>query len=187
MKPTTFLRRTAGATLLALAFTTAPPARSEYPSLQDEVIGWAHWVAHEINSTGGYRFDGSNDCYGFVRRLWNPTLDQLERPRLPVGDYRPWEPSPDWAPIETYDDLLPGDVLSTHQGHAWGDTWHGGIYFARDKGYDEIMDSSWGRGVTIRPAWQFRFRYYYIPTHELLRASTEARVGPTEARLPEAS
>jgi hypothetical protein len=155
--------------LRALGFAPeAPAAQAEPGALSTTVMDRAAAIGAEINATGGYRFDGYNDCYGFVRRVWDPVLAERGLGPLPVAD---GPSSPDWMPISSWDDLRPGDVLSTHQGHMWGDTWHGGLYAGKDdNGVHYIHDSSSGRnGAYLRPLPSSGFfGYVYRPTHEML-------------------
>lgn len=150
---------------LALA---APAAFAEPGTLSATVMDRAGTIGAEINNTGGYRFDGYNDCYGFVRRVWDPVLAERGLPPLPVAD---GPNAADWMPISSWDDLRPGDVLSTHQGHIWGDTWHGGLYAGKDEnGVHYIHDSSSGQGgAHLRPLPRSGFfGYVYRPTHDML-------------------
>lgn len=126
-------------------------------------------VGEQINSTGGYRFDGVNDCYGYVRRVWDPLLKERDQAALPVADY----PSRDWSPIASWDALRPGDVLATHAGHKWGADWHTGFYAGTDeRGVRMIVDNSGSVGaVSKRPAPPGLFKFYYRRTHELLGAA----------------
>ncbi len=134
--------------------------------LSGRVMQRASSVSLEINRSGGYRMDGRNDCYGFVRRTWDPELKALGQRALPVSDYA----SRDWAPISSWSALVPGDVLSTHQGHMWGPNWHGGLFSGIVGGKPYSFDNSPSNrgGAYPRPAPSGVFRYYYIPTHKLL-------------------
>lgn len=141
---------------------TAPNQPSENQRLRAAVLANADRVANEINSTGGYRADGVNDCYGFVRRTWDSLLAERNLPPLPVSD----APSAEWAPIGDWNDILPGDVLATHQGHAWGPQWHGGLALGMQDGTPMIMDDAPRTNVSTRPNQEFH--YYHVPTHLLL-------------------
>jgi hypothetical protein len=125
-------------------------------------------VENQINRTGGYRFDGVNDCYGFVRRAWDPVLAHEGAAPLPIDD---GPRSPAWAPIN-WNAMLPGDVLSTGQGHSWGPNWHGGIFGGRWNGVTYIWENSrWAghSGVSLDPLPSSSyFSYYYSPTHQML-------------------
>ena len=146
------------------ASESAESAETE-DGLQSKVMSRADRVAHEINSSGGYRFDGTNDCYGFVRRTWDPILQEMGLPPLPVDD---GPSSPDWAPIN-WDELKPGDVLSTAQGHQWGANWHGGMYAGKDEnGNPIIYDCSVSQNCAYRRIDPGLFQFYYKPAHELL-------------------
>ncbi len=129
----------------------------------------------------GYCSDGYGDCYGFVRRVWNPFLAGMTAAcrktagmgtltALPVGD----APDSLWAKITDPTMLIPGDVLATAQGHAWGDNWHGGLFDggATSKGfYYYFDDESAGTTSAIKRSttWWNGFHYYYKPTHYLLQ------------------
>lgn len=118
----------------------------------------------EINRTGGYRFDGKNDCYGFVRRVWDPILKGQGKSKLPVNDVG----SKNWSRID-WDKLKPGAVLSTHQGHAWGNKWHGGLYAGKINGVHYIYDNSGSKSAKLRPlpSPDF-FKYVHTPTLKML-------------------
>lgn len=136
-------------------------------ALSSKVMAHAKVIGHRINATGGYRFDGFNDCYGFVRRSWNPLLDARGKADLPVDDY----PSSDWARID-WNKLVPGDVLSTAQGHHFGADWHGGIFAGMHHGVPYIFDDSGKHsrnGAYIRPLpYPGYFSFFYKPTHRML-------------------
>ena len=123
-------------------------------------------VAYQINSTGGYRYDGVNDCYGFVRRVWDPILTTLRKRMLPVNDY----PDPKWRRIGSLGELREGDVVGTVRGHSWGATVHYGLFAGKRSGeYYQLDDtrSSTTNGAHLKP-WTGVFHYYYIPTHVML-------------------
>ena len=131
--------------------------------LSDEVLKKAFSVAGDINKTGGYRFDGTNDCYGFVRRVWDPILSAMGHAKLPVSDY----PSSQWARITDWNKLHPGDALATAQGHFWGAHWHGGLFKGMKNGTPMIFDNTPSHnGASVHS--NEVFTYYYIPTHQLL-------------------
>ncbi|MBI5202382.1 MAG: C40 family peptidase [Elusimicrobia bacterium] len=148
---------------------TDSPAFSKLGAL---VLSKAHAIGRRINETGGYRFDGYNDCYGFVRRVWDPILSSWEKAPLPVNDYV----SAAWRPVASWDALQPGDVVATHQGHRWGPHWHVGLYAGRVKGKHMIYDNS-GRssrgGAYLRELPPGLFHYYYSRTHALLAESDD--------------
>lgn len=129
-------------------------------------------VSREIHRSGGYRFDGWNDCYGFVKRTWNPILGFLKRHKipgeypyvLPVGDY----PSSHWTRITSWDELIPGDVLGTVQGHRGGADVDYGMYAGKKDGVVYQFSNGGGDGPVIKP-YTGRYQYYYIPTHRLLK------------------
>lgn len=141
-------------------------AQSVNKGLSSKIMAKASQVSVEINRTGGYRMDGRNDCYGFVRRTWDPELASMKRKNLPVSDFA----SKDWAPVTSWSALVPGDVLATHQGHMWGPNWHGGLFAGMINGKPNSFDNSPSNrgGAYIRPAPSGVFRYYYVPTHKLL-------------------
>lgn len=132
-----------------------------------------------------YIFNGVQDCYGSVRQTWNAILyDGGAHPEdfswgydksrwmgvnggLPVAT----APDSDWQPIRNLNDLRVGDILATHQGHAWGADWHGGMYAGKDSaGRHYQWDNSHIDGLNgfyKRNFWS-GFRYYYVPVHNLL-------------------
>ena len=124
-------------------------------------------VAAQIDSTGGYRFDGRNDCYGFVRRVWNPVLAGMKMSALPVNTY----PDKRWAKVTSWALLFPGDVLATAQGHFWGGTWHGGLFAGNAKSGPQVFDDTPQWAAKPHPlSWEAGvFKYYYLPTHQLLQ------------------
>lgn len=86
---------------------------------------------------------------------------------MPIADY----PSSDWAKITNKNELIPGDVLATHQGHKWGARWHGGLYYGKQNGEYYVLDASLRDGLNgadVRK-WHSDFQYYYIPIHEKLK------------------
>nr|AYM52257.1 hypothetical protein [Cystobacter sp.] len=129
-----------------------------------DVMKRAKTEGAEINRTGGYRFDGKNDCYGFVRRVWDPILEAQGKSKLPVNDVG----SKNWSRID-WDKLKPGAVLSTHQGHAWGDKWHGGLYAGKINGKHYIYDNSGSQSAKLRPLPSpDYFKYVHTPTLKML-------------------
>lgn len=138
--------------------------------MSDRVMDRAHQVGDQINADGGYVFDGQNDCYGMVRRTWDPILQEMGMDALPVAD---GPNSENWGRIEDWSQLRPGDVLSTSQGHQWGDTWHGGLYAGMDENGNHLIydNSSSQGGASLRalPRDDF-FTHFYRPTHDLLTA-----------------
>jgi hypothetical protein len=141
-----------------------------------------------------YVFNGVQDCYGYVRQVWNAILfdgsthgeDYHPKPYnrgrwlgvaggLPVAD----APSSSWVTFSNPSQLLPGDVLSTAQGHFWGGSWHGGIYAGMTAAGHRQWDNtpSGSSGAYNRPLWS-GFRYYYRPTHELLAKTAQLAPAP---------
>jgi len=133
-----------------------------------------------------YVFDGVGDCYGYVRQVWNAILydgnvhsedfypKSYNKSRwhnitggLPVGT----APDSDWALITDRNQLLPGDVLSTHQGHAWGSQWHGGLYAGVENGVHKQWDCASSGGAYKRNFYS-GFKYYFKPLHDLLKNTT---------------
>jgi len=165
------------------ATTSAPPSAASIVSkamagaagaagkagLSTRIMTNAAVVAAQIDSTGGYRFDGYNDCYGFVRRTWNPILEGMKKPDLPVDTY----PDKRWARVTSWAALLPGDVLATAQGHFWGGSWHGGLFAGNAKSGPQVFDDTPGWAARPHPlSWEPGvFKYYYLPTHQLLQQS----------------
>ena len=138
-------------------------------ALSAKIMAHAAAVAAQIDSTGGYRFDGYNDCYGFVRRTWNPVLAGMKKPDLPVDTY----PDKRWAKVTSWAALFPGDVLATAQGHFWGGNWHGGLFAGNAKSGPQVFDDTPGWAARPHPlSWEPGvFKYYYLPTHQLLQQS----------------
>jgi len=138
-------------------------------ALSARIMTNAAVVAAQIDSTGGYRFDGRNDCYGFVRRTWNPVLAGMKKSALPVNTY----PDKRWAKVTSWALLLPGDVLATAQGHFWGGTWHGGLFAGNAKSGPQVFDDTPGWAARPHPlSWEAGvFKWYYLPTHQLLQQS----------------
>ena len=142
-------------------------------SLSFWVMRRAFAVGRKINGTGGYRFDGHNDCYGFLRRVWSPVLRfykgqrRSSVARLPVSDIG----SGAWKRITNWNELRPGDLLATAKGHKWGADWHAGLYYGKVRGVHKIYDNS-GRssmgGAYVRAHPPGMFKYYYAPVHKLL-------------------
>jgi Ca2+-binding RTX toxin-like protein len=129
-----------------------------------DIMQRARSVGDQINRTGGYRFDGTNDCWGFVRRALNPTLKTLGLDELPTGDAgtpvgrRNWDRVTDWSKVPV------GTPLSTHEGHAWGAQWHGGIFAGVRNGKPYVFDCSGSRdGAYLRPMPAGLFKYFYTP------------------------
>lgn len=145
--------------------------------VSSRIMASAKSIGDQINRTGGYRFDGVNDCYGFVRRVWDPVLREMGMSALPTGDVG----SSSWSRIGSWDQLQPGDVLSTHQGHAWGAQWHGGLYAGKINGVHYIHDNSGSQSAKLRPVpYGSYFSYFYRPTHGLTAAAcTSAKSGGT--------
>ena len=160
--------------------------------LQQRVLARAAGIAPQNRP---YVYNGVQDCYGYVRQVWNAILhdgsaheedfypQSYNRSRwhavgdgLPVGD----APSAEWVYFSSASELLPGDALATAQGHAWGAYWHGGIYAGMSGGvhyqWDSTIDSV-GSGAFKRRLWS-GFRYYYRPTHDLLAAEPEPQPPP---------
>ena len=162
----------------AAATTKTPPNAASFVNaamaaggggLSARIMTNAAVVAAQINSSGGYRFDGYNDCYGFVRRAWNPVLVGMKQPALPVSSY----PDKRWARVTSWAELLPGDVLATAQGHFWGGTWHGGLFAGNANSGPQVFDDTPRWAARPHPlAWEPGvFKYYYLPTHQLLQQS----------------
>ncbi|WNG50850.1 hypothetical protein F0U60_47050 [Archangium minus] len=129
-----------------------------------DVMKRAKTEGEEINRTGGYQFDGKNDCYGFVRRVWDPILKAQGKSGLPVNDLG----SKNWERID-WDKLKPGAVLSTHQGHAWGKKWHGALYAGKMNGKHYIYDNSRSNDAKLRPLPSpDYFKYVHTPTLKML-------------------
>jgi len=162
--------------------------------LQRKVMERAEGIAPHSRP---YQFDGIHDCYGYVRQVWNAFLADGG---AHTEDYAPnaynasrWlgvdgglpvatAPDANWVPITDVNLLVPGDVLATHQGHAWGAQWHGGIYAGKVGTAHYQWDSSNLSGLSgayKRPYWA-GFLYYYKPIHDLLTkpaGGTSAAVG----------
>jgi LysM repeat protein len=137
--------------------------------LSSQVMDRATQIGNEINRTGGYRFDGVNDCWGFVRRVMDPLLKERGLPALPTADagtpagQKNWEKITDWSKIPV------GTPLSTHQGHAWGAQWHGGIFAGMKNGQPMIYDNSGSGSAQLRPLPRDGyFSYFHKPSAALL-------------------
>jgi RTX calcium-binding nonapeptide repeat (4 copies) len=129
-----------------------------------DIMQRARSVGNEINRTGGYRFDGVNDCWGFVRRALNPTLKTLGLAELPTGDAGTPAGRRDWDRVSDWSKVPVGTPLSTHEGHAWGAQWHGGIFAGVKHGVPYIYDCSGSRdGAYLRPMPAGLFKYFYTP------------------------
>lgn len=144
------------------ALAAAPAASSG--SLGRDVMARAWLVAEHIRASGGYRADGENGALGFIRRSWDPLLAALGRPALEPGE----PPSARWSAITDWAELRPGDILSTHPGYAPGSAWHGGLFAGVKFGTVWVFDNAPGLGPKGRPH-DGRFRYFFRPTHELLK------------------
>lgn len=162
-------------------FGTFSATRPVGKALQRAVLRRAAGLARQNRP---YIFNGVQDCYGYIRQVWNAILhDGSAHPEdfypkaynrrrwlsvargLPVAD----APSSKWAYFSSPSQLLPGDVLATHKGHAWGSRWHGGIYAGKTSAGHRQWDNTTynGNGAFNRPLYR-GFHYYYRPTHELL-------------------
>ncbi|MBM3463558.1 MAG: hypothetical protein FJX76_15775 [Armatimonadetes bacterium] len=151
------------------ALVGARPSNVGSSSLQQDVMGRARSIGGQINATGGYRFDGYNDCYGFLRRVWDPVLQSMGKGKLPIDD---GPNSANWGRISSWDHLRPGDVLATAQGHFWGANWHGGLYAGKINGVHYIYDNSGSLGAQMRPVpYPGYFTSFHRPTHDLLGGS----------------
>ena len=159
-------------------------------ALQQVVLKRAEGIARQNRP---YVFNGVQDCYGYVRQVWNAILTDgsahtedfypksYNRSRwlysggLPVAD----APNSNWVYFSTGSVLLPGDVLSTDRGHRWGSNWHGGIYAGKTSAGHRQWDNSpySGNGAYNRPLYS-GFRYYYKPTHDLLAKSSQPAPTP---------
>jgi hypothetical protein len=169
--------------------------------LQNKIMQRAEGIAPHNRP---YQFDAIHDCYGYVRQVWNALLADGS---VHAEDFYPnaytatrWlyidgglptvdAPSQNWVPISDINQLVPGDILATHQGHRWGDDWHGGLYAGKVGTTHYQWDSSNLNGVSgayKRPYWT-GFRYYYKPTHDLLTkpvgGTTAASVKLGDGRL----
>ena len=158
--------------------------------LQAKVLARATGIAPQNRP---YIFNGVQDCWGYVRQVWNAILsdgtvhsedyypNNYDRNRwlgltggLLTGD----APNPDWVYYSDRSVLLPGDMLSTDQGHAWGLDWHGGIFAGKDANgsyrdwdctpYNWSTNKNDGHGADNNPLNSGYFSYYYKPIHDLL-------------------
>lgn len=110
---------------------------------------------------------GVHDCWLYVKHMWRPWKD--------LSIYDGGKHNEDWTEITSPDQLIPGDVLATAQGHRWGRDWHGGIYAGKDsKGnhwqWDCTRDQH-GNGAYKRP-FNYGFTYYNTVVHQMLKDST---------------
>ncbi len=137
---------------------------------QARIMKRARNIGGTINRTGGYRFDGVNDCWGFVRRVWDPVLSKQGKSKLPVGDAGTASGRKNWNRITNWNKVPVGTPLSTHEGHAWGSQWHGGLFAGVKKGVPYIYDCSGSRdGCYLRPMPPGLFKYFYAPAAKELR------------------
>ena len=145
----------------------AAPVTHPHPhqsALSSEIMDRAHAIGNEIDRTGGYRFDGKNDCYGFLRRVWNPVLEKSGHGDLPISDLgdKRWQKL-DWSKLKV------GDVLATAQGHKWGADWHCGLFAGMRDGKPWIYDNSGSKSAELRPLpYNDYFSYFYTPVHKML-------------------
>lgn len=139
-----------------------------------------------------YEFNGIGDCWGFVRQVWNAVLsDGREHTEdygsgynkgrwvlagskyLPVNDAS--SSNKNWVKVTNFNDLPIGVPLSSHQGHAWGDTWHGAIYAGKANGKHMMWDCSgrssrngaYYRAISESP--KISNGYYYVPLYKRLK------------------
>ena len=149
-----------------LLIAWSAPAWAATISTSAQIMTHAQTVANQINSSGSYRFEGNDDCYSFIRRTWNPLLDSISQPGLPMNDY----PDQKWVKIPSWAILIPGDVLATAQGHFWGGNWHAGLYAGASGGTYQVFDDTPSWGARQHPvSWEPNaFLWYYVPTHRLL-------------------
>lgn len=149
-----------------------PPSMSSGPVSSDAVMNSAASVAQNINATGGYLFDGHNDCYGFVQRALNPLLTEQGLPKLPVNDYGTAQATRDWPAVTDWSQVPVGTPLSTHAGHMWGDAWHGGIFAGVQNGVPMMWDSSSGTGgAYFRPvitSGPYALDHFHAPTADAI-------------------
>jgi hypothetical protein len=150
--------------------------------LQSKIMQRAEGIAPHSRP---YQFDGVHDCYGYVRQVWNailfdggvhtedfyPNAYNASRWHNVDGGMRTGDaPNAEWVPITDVNQLVPGDILATDQGHAWGSSWHGGLYAGKVGTSHYQWDSSNLNGLSgayKRPYWT-GFTHYYKPAHDLL-------------------
>ena len=143
-----------------------------------------------------YLGDSVMDCYGYCRQVWNAIISdgsvhsedfypngyswsemrhwvQDVANGLPVNDYV----SSNWAAISSIglDNLKPGDVIGTVQGHTWGFDVHYGIYAGKDSSGNHRQYDFSGDGCAYRLFWS-GFKYYHKGIHALL--SEESYINP---------
>jgi LysM repeat protein len=148
----------------------ARPSTSGGSELGRQVMDRAKSIGDEINRTGGYRFDGVNDCWGFVRRTLDPLLKERGLPALPTADADTPAGRKNWQRVTDWSQVPVGTPLSTHQGHAWGAQWHGGIFAGVKDGVPMIYDNSGSRSAQLRPLPNPEyFKFFHVPSAELLR------------------
>jgi len=135
-----------------------------------------------------YEYNGIGDCYGYCRQVWNAVLaDGKEHPEdyypnrydqkrwlnlkggIPVNTF----PDTNWIHFSSTQALVAGDLLATHQGHRWGENWHGGIYAGNDENWDCSKHNGLD-GAYKRPLFS-GFHYYYKPLHDLLTDSSPVK------------
>lgn len=146
------------------------PVTAGGSELGKQVMANAKRIGDEINRTGGYRFDGVNDCWGFVRRVLDPMLKERGLSALPTADANTPAGAKNWDRITDWSKIPVGTPLSTHEGHAWGAQWHGGIFAGMKDGVPMIYDNSGSKSAQLRPLPNPEyFKYFHIPSAEVLR------------------
>jgi peptidoglycan hydrolase-like protein with peptidoglycan-binding domain len=133
-----------------------------------EVMGRARSIGGQINATGGYRFDGYNDCWGFVRRVLDPVMKRKGLPAIPTADAGTSAGRRNWDAISSWSKVPVGTPLSTHEGHAWGAQWHGGLFAGVKNGVPYIYDNSGSRSAQLRPMPPGLFKYFHKPSAQAL-------------------
>jgi peptidoglycan hydrolase-like protein with peptidoglycan-binding domain len=133
-----------------------------------EVMQRAASIGGQINATGGYRFDGYNDCWGFVRRVMDPVMKKKGLPSIPTADAGTAAGRQNWDRITDWSKVPVGTPLSTHEGHAWGAQWHGGLFAGVKNGVPYIHDNSGSRSAQLRPMPPGLFQYFHKPSARAL-------------------
>lgn len=147
----------------------AKKMRARRGGMSRTVMKRAKAIGDRINATGGYRFDGHNDCWGFVRRVMDPVLNKRGLPAIPTADAGTAAGRRNWDRITNWKSIPVGTPLSTHEGHAWGAHWHGGLFAGVKNGVPYIYDNSGSRSAKLRPAPPGLLQYFHRPSARALR------------------
>ena len=119
--------------------TSGPPASNAPPLTPEAVYGAIERFAPQARP---YNYDDRFDCWGLVRAVYGGLL-----PGRPLDDDLDAATADEsqraalWAPIVDLADLLPGDVITTHDRHVAGE-FHAVIFYGYVAGRPLVYDSS---------------------------------------------